>query len=140
MIRLTELKLPLDSAFNPPDKVSAPPLYPPTLAPLIAATLGISMEAIAEWKVFKRSFDARQKLQVVYIVDVQLHDSSKAQQLLQQHLSRHYLHRLFQIPIGLHLMLLLIEQFQLQMVLQGLQVCLLILIMFLTQKLQLIKQ
>ena len=85
MIRLTELKLPLDSAFNPPDKVSAPPLYPPTLAPLIAATLGIPMNAIADWKVFKRSFDARQKLQVVYIVDVELHDINKEQQLLQQY-------------------------------------------------------
>ena len=85
MIRLSELKLPLDGAFNPSDTVSSPPLYPPTLAPLIAHTLGVSMDAIAEWKVFKRSFDARQKLQVVYIVDVQLHDSNKEQQLLQQH-------------------------------------------------------
>ena len=85
MIRLSELKLPLDGAFDPPDTAYRPPLYPPTLAPLIAHTLGISMDAIADWKVFKRSFDARQKLQVVYIVDVQLHDSSKAQQLLQQH-------------------------------------------------------
>lgn len=85
MIRLSELKLPLDGAFDPPDSASKPPLYPPSLAPLIAQTLGISLDAIADWKVFKRSFDARQKLQVVYIVDVQLHDSSKAQQLLQQH-------------------------------------------------------
>ncbi|MDP5115842.1 MAG: FAD-dependent oxidoreductase [Burkholderiaceae bacterium] len=85
MIRLSELKLPLDGAFDPPDTASNPPLYPPSLAPLIAQTLGISLDAIADWKVFKRSFDARQKLQVVYIVDVQLHDSSKAQQLLQQH-------------------------------------------------------
>jgi uncharacterized FAD-dependent dehydrogenase len=85
MIRLSELKMPLDGVFNPPDKVSSPPLYPPTLAPLIAHTLGVSMDAIADWKVFKRSFDARQKLQVVYIVDVQLHDSNKEQQLLQQH-------------------------------------------------------
>ena len=85
MIRLSELKLPLDGAFDPPNTASNPPLYPPSLAPLIAQTLGISLDAIADWKVFKRSFDARQKLQVVYIVDVQLHDSSKAQQLLQQH-------------------------------------------------------
>ena len=85
MIRLSELKLPLDGAFDPPDTASNPALYPPSLAPLIAQTLGISLDAIADWKVFKRSFDARQKLQVVYIVDVQLHDSSKAQQLLQQH-------------------------------------------------------
>jgi len=85
MIRLSELKLPLDGAFDPPDVASSPPLYPPTLAPLIAKTLGISMDAITDWKVFKRSFDARQKLQVVYIVDVQLHDSNKEQQLLLQH-------------------------------------------------------
>jgi uncharacterized FAD-dependent dehydrogenase len=88
MIRLSELKLPLDAAFNPPDTASTPPLYPPSLAPLIAQTLGISLDAIADWKVFKRSFDARQKLQVVYIVDVQLHDSSKEQQILQQHAQR----------------------------------------------------
>ena len=84
MIRLSELKLPLDGVFDPPNTASNPPLYPPSLALLIAQTLGISLDAIADWKVFKRSFDARQKLQVVYIVDVQLHDSSKAQQLLQQ--------------------------------------------------------
>ena len=29
MIRLSELKLPLDGAFNPSDTVSSPPLYPP---------------------------------------------------------------------------------------------------------------
>ena len=85
MIRLSELKLPLDGVFDPPNTASNPPLYPPSLALLIAQTLGISLDAITDWKVFKRSFDARQKLQVVYIVDVQLHDSSKAQQLLQQH-------------------------------------------------------
>ena len=85
MIRLSELKLPLDGAFDPPDTASNPPLYPPSLALLIADSLGVSIDAIANWKVFKRSFDARQKLQVVYIVDVQLHDSNKEQQLLQQH-------------------------------------------------------
>jgi len=85
MIRLSELKLPLDGAFDPPDTASNPPLYPPSLALLIADSLGVSIDAIANWKVFKRSFDARQKLQVVYIVDVQLHNSNQEQQLLQQH-------------------------------------------------------
>ena len=85
MIRLSELKLPLDGAFDPPDTASNPPLYPPSLALLIADSLGVSIDAIANWKVFKRSFDARQKLQVVYIVDVQLHNSNEEQQLLQQH-------------------------------------------------------
>jgi hypothetical protein len=85
MIRLSELKLPLDATFDVPRNLGEPPLYPPTLAPLISQTLGIAPTDIAHWQVFKRSFDARQKLQVVYIVDVQLHSSGLAQQLLLQH-------------------------------------------------------
>ncbi len=85
MIRLSELKLPLDGAFNPIDAVSPPPLYPPTLAPLVARTLGIALDEIAHWHVFKRSFDARQKLQVVYIVDVQLHDTLQERRLIDKY-------------------------------------------------------
>ena len=51
-------------------------------------------DAIAEWKVFKRSFDARQKLQVVYIVDVKLHNINKEQQLLQQQSAETWWHQL----------------------------------------------
>jgi hypothetical protein len=79
MIRLSELKQPLDDAFNPSDAVSEPPLYPSTLAPMVARTLGVHSDDIAHWHVFKRSFDARQKLLVVYIVDVQLHDANLEQ-------------------------------------------------------------
>ena len=85
MIRLSELKLPLDDAFNPSDAVSEPPLYPSTLAPMVARTLGVRLDDIAHWHVFKRSFDARQKLLVVYIVDVQLHDANLEQKLLEKH-------------------------------------------------------
>jgi hypothetical protein len=85
MIRLSELKLPLDDAFNPSDAVSEPPLYPSTLAPMVARTLGVHLDDIAHWHVFKRSFDARQKLLVVYIVDVQLQDANLEQKLLEKH-------------------------------------------------------
>ena len=58
MIRLTELKLPLDHA-------------PEALPALIAQTLGITPADIANFTVFKRSFDARKAaLLQVYIVDV----------------------------------------------------------------------
>ena len=50
---------------------------------LAAQTLGIPAGDIAELSVFKRSFDARkQKLQVVYIVDVTLSDPSQRDALL----------------------------------------------------------
>ena len=60
MIRLTELKLPLDHAPN-------------ALPTLIAQTLGLTPADVADFSVFKRSFDARKaQLLRVYIVDVQL--------------------------------------------------------------------
>jgi uncharacterized protein len=60
MIRLTELKLPLDHA-------------PEALPALIAKTLGITPADIANFTVFKRSFDARKAaLLQVYIVDVSI--------------------------------------------------------------------
>ena len=77
MIRITELKLALDAAFDRPDAATPPPLYPPSLPALVAQTLGMNLTDIAHWQVFKRSFDARKpKLQVVYIVDVQLHSEA----------------------------------------------------------------
>ena len=84
MIRLSELKLPLNEAFDPSDANASAPLYPASLAPLIAKTLGIDIKDIAEWHVFKRSFDARKKLQVVYIVDVHLKDAQQETMLLAQ--------------------------------------------------------
>jgi uncharacterized FAD-dependent dehydrogenase len=60
MIRLTELKLPLEHA-------------PDALSHLIAQTLGIAAEAIIGFTIYKRSFDARKAdLLQVYIVDVEL--------------------------------------------------------------------
>jgi uncharacterized FAD-dependent dehydrogenase len=63
MLRISELKLPLDHA-------------PDALVSLIARTLDVPLEAIAAHTVFKRSFDARKvDLLTVYICDVQLADA-----------------------------------------------------------------
>ncbi len=60
MIRLTELKLPLDHADD-------------ALPALIAKTLGIAHGDIASHKIYKRSYDARkQKLLLVYICDIEV--------------------------------------------------------------------
>ena len=60
MLRLTELKLPLDHA-------------PEALPALIAKTLGLSTDALGDVHVHKRSFDARkQELRLVYIVHLSL--------------------------------------------------------------------
>lgn len=66
MIRLTELKLPLDHAEG-------------ALAALIARTLGIRTEQIISFDIHKRSFDARKaELLQVFIVDVALTASLEA--------------------------------------------------------------
>jgi uncharacterized FAD-dependent dehydrogenase len=60
MIRLTELKLPLDHATD-------------ALPQLIAKTLGIQVDEFSSHRIFKHSFDARKAaLTQVYIVDVDL--------------------------------------------------------------------
>ena len=60
MIRLTELKLPLDHTSD-------------DLATLISKTLGVAATSITKWHTFKRSFDARKAdVLAVYIVDVEL--------------------------------------------------------------------
>ena len=86
MIRITELKLPLAAvpfearrAADAPAETQADRQLPPhpilALTKLAAQMLGIPEAAIARLQVFKRSFDARKSdLQVVYIVDLQLHD------------------------------------------------------------------
>ena len=64
MIRVSELKLPLDHA-------------PEALLQALAGKLGVAPSDIASHEVFKRSFDARKaELQQVYIVDVALADAS----------------------------------------------------------------
>ena len=69
MIRLTELKLPLDHAEG-------------ALAALIARTLGIRTEQIISFDIHKRSFDARKaELLQVFLVDVALAASLEAEML-----------------------------------------------------------
>jgi len=73
MIRVSELKLPLDHAD-------------PALPALIATTLGVASADIAGHTVFKRSFDARKaQLLTVYIVDVELADPTREAALLARH-------------------------------------------------------
>ena len=86
MIRLSELKLPLDASFDPPDPSSPAPLAPPALFDLILHTLGLPASAVRHWQVFKRSFDARKaQLRVVYIVDVELVDPLAEAHWLAEH-------------------------------------------------------
>ncbi|MBI3531783.1 MAG: NAD(P)/FAD-dependent oxidoreductase [Burkholderiales bacterium] len=67
MIRLTELKLPLEHAAD-------------ALPTLIAQTLGLSPEAVSRFTIYKRSFDARKAdLLQVYIVDVALTPALEAE-------------------------------------------------------------
>ena len=73
MLRLTEIKLPLDHAED-------------ALPTAILHTLGITPAELASHTVFKRSFDARKSvIMQVYIVDVALADSSREAALLAQH-------------------------------------------------------
>ncbi|WP_341908189.1 NAD(P)/FAD-dependent oxidoreductase [Polaromonas sp. YR568] len=73
MIRLTELKLPLDHAED-------------GLLTLAARTLAIAPAAIAHLHIHKRSFDARKaELMKVYIVDVTLADGQDEAALLARH-------------------------------------------------------
>ncbi|MCE2745628.1 MAG: NAD(P)/FAD-dependent oxidoreductase [Burkholderiales bacterium] len=70
MIRLSELKLPLD---HPEEALPA----------LIHSTLKIAPEEVKSFSIYKRSYDARkQKLLLVYIVDVELHSARLEAQLL----------------------------------------------------------
>ena len=72
MIRLSELKLPLDHADD-------------ALPALIIQTLGITAEQLLTHHVHKRSYDARkQNLLLVYIVDVQVASPALEAQLLLQ--------------------------------------------------------
>ncbi|MCA1977867.1 MAG: NAD(P)/FAD-dependent oxidoreductase [Thiobacillus sp.] len=65
MLRLTELKLPLD---HPPEALRA----------AILARLAIRDDALAAFSIFKRSYDARKKhaLLLVYTVDVEVKDEA----------------------------------------------------------------
>jgi uncharacterized protein len=66
MLRLTELKLPLD---HPPE----------ALRPALCARLGIADEELLGYTIFKRSHDARKKSGIVllYQIDVELRDEAR---------------------------------------------------------------
>eukprot|EP01035_Chromulina_nebulosa_P065005 gene65005-88941_t len=61
MLRITELRLPLDHAED-------------ALRPAVVARLGLAPEHLAGFTVFKRSYDARKKAAIVliYTVDCEL--------------------------------------------------------------------
>jgi uncharacterized protein len=94
MIRISELKLPLSAlpvqerrAADAPSETQADRTavaHPLTaLTQLCAVQLGIAPSAIANLRVFKRSFDARKAdLLAVYIVDLDLADASQLAPLL----------------------------------------------------------
>ena len=83
MIRLSELKIPLDASFDTSDTYAPLHLFTHALQVLIQKTLNVAASDIASWHIFKRSFDARRKpIQVVYIVDVKLQSLALEQQLL----------------------------------------------------------
>ncbi|WP_313602236.1 NAD(P)/FAD-dependent oxidoreductase [Comamonas jiangduensis] len=85
MIRLAELKLPLSALeYHPENHTEFLPEA--RLRALAAERLGIATDAIAQLHVFKRSFDARQKAELlaVYIVDICLADESQEAALLAQ--------------------------------------------------------
>ena len=67
MLRLTELKLPLD---HPPEALPA----------AIAERLGVGVEQLIAWKVSRRAHDARRKsaILMVYTVDVDVADEQAA--------------------------------------------------------------
>ena len=85
MIRLAELKLPLSALQYDPENHTE--FHPDAkLRALAAERLGIAESAIAQLNVHKRSFDARQKAELlaVYIVDITLADASQEAVLLAQ--------------------------------------------------------
>src|SRR5438874_8424328 len=67
MLRLTDIKLPLDHR-------------PEALRAAILKKLKLPAEALLDWRIFKRAYDARNRNAIVYIytVDVTLQDESRA--------------------------------------------------------------
>ncbi|TSE19442.1 FAD dependent oxidoreductase [Tepidimonas alkaliphilus] len=96
MIRLSELKLPLEALPLPARRAAdagpeteadrAPPPHPQdALRALAAQVLGLSPAAIARLQVHKRAFDARgAQVRAVYIVDIALADPGAEAALLQR--------------------------------------------------------
>jgi len=79
MIRLSELKLPLDHSEH-------------ALSELIHSTLKITAEDIKSLSIYKRSYDARkQKLLLVYIVDIELRSAQLEAQLLSKFITNSHI-------------------------------------------------
>ncbi len=94
MIRLSELKLPLD---HPEDALPA----------LICSTLKISANQLKSFSIYKRSYDARkQKLLLVYIVDVELDNARLEAQLLSKFTTHSHIRpapdMVYQLPVKLN--------------------------------------
>jgi len=94
MIRLSELKLPLD---HPEDALPA----------LICSTLKISANQLKSFSIYKRSYDARkQKLLLVYIVDVELDSARLEAQLLSKFTTNSHIRpapdMVYQLPVKLN--------------------------------------
>ncbi len=94
MIRLSELKLPLD---HPEDALPA----------LICSTLKISANQLKSFNIYKRSYDARkQKLLLVYIVDVELDNARLEAQLLSKFTAHSHIRpapdMVYQLPVKLN--------------------------------------
>lgn len=94
MIRLSELKLPLD---HPEDALPA----------LICSTLKISANQLKSFNIYKRSYDARkQKLLLVYIVDVELDSAQLGAQLLAKFSTNSHIRpapdMVYQLPVKLN--------------------------------------
>jgi uncharacterized protein len=94
MIRLSELKLPLD---HPEDALPA----------LICSTLKISANQLKSFNIYKRSYDARkQKLLLVYIVDVELDSAQLEAQLLAKFSTNSHIRpapdMVYQLPVKLN--------------------------------------
>lgn len=94
MIRLSELKLPLD---HPEDALPA----------LICSTLKISANQLKSFNIYKRSYDARkQKLLLVYIVDVELDNARLEAQSLSKFTTNSHIRPapdiVYQLPVKLN--------------------------------------
>ena len=97
MLRLTELKLPLDHS-------------PEALRPALCARLGIADDDLLDYTIFKRSHDARKKsaILLIYQIDVELRDEARVAARL--HDDRHVVptpdmayHYVAQAPAGLQM-------------------------------------
>jgi len=85
MIRISEIKFPLDARFSAPTPESDPPVVIEAVWARAAEVLGVPLASLTTRTVFKRSFDARKKpLQVVYILEVGLSDSAQEAECLQR--------------------------------------------------------